>query len=116
MLGGYWTLGLSSNNRKEKESSNQGETPMADAGIKLQALHHLMVASSLANKAAREINPNFQMGAMLALSGIYPATCHPDDVFGAYEFRRKALMFSDVLFAAATRIMPSPSLTSMALR
>ena len=98
VLGGYWTLGLSSNNRKEKESSNQGETPMADAGIKLQALHHLMVASSLANKAAREINPNFQMGAMLALSGINPATCHPDDVFGAYEFRRKALMFSDALF------------------
>ena len=33
---------------------------------------------------------------MCALSGIYPSTCHPDDVFGAYEFRRKALMFSDV--------------------
>ena len=38
------------------------------------------------------------MGAMLALSGIYPATCHPEDVFGAYAFRRKALLFSDVLF------------------
>ena len=98
VLGGYWTLGLASNNRKEKESSNQGETPAADAGIKFQSLHHMMVASSLANKIAREIHPNFQMGAMLALSGIYPATCHPDDVFGAYEFRRKALIFSDVLF------------------
>lgn len=98
VLGGYWTLGLASNNRKEKESSNQGETPAADAGIKFQSLHHMMVASSLANKIAREINPNFRMGAMLALSGIYPATCHPDDVFGAYEFRRKALIFSDVLF------------------
>lgn len=98
VLGGYWTLGLASNNRKEKESSNQGETPAADAGIKFQSLHHLMVASSLANRIARDINPNFQMGAMLALSGIYPATCHPDDVFGAYEFRRKALIFSDVLF------------------
>ena len=98
VLGGYWTLGLASNNRKTKESSNQGETPTEDAGIKLQALHHLMIASALANKAARKINPHFQMGAMLALSGIYPATCHPDDVFGAYAFRRKALMFSDVMF------------------
>lgn len=98
VLGGYWTLGLASNHRKEQESSNQGETPAADAGIKFQSLHHLMVASALANKMAREINPGFQMGAMLALSGIYPATCHPDDVFGAYEFRRKALLFSDVLF------------------
>ena len=98
VLGGYWTLGLSSDNKKEKESSNQGETPAADAGIKFQSLHHLMVASSLANRIAKEINADFQMGAMLALSGIYPATCHPDDVFGAYEFRRKALIFSDVLF------------------
>lgn len=44
----------------------------------------------------RKINPNFMLGTMCALFGIYPATCHPDDVFGAYEFRRKALMFSDV--------------------
>lgn len=83
--------------RKQK-SYNQGETPDAEAGLKFQALHHLMVASALANKAAKIINPDFQMGAMLALSGIYPATCHPEDVFGAYAFRRKALLFSDVLF------------------
>ena len=81
-----------------KKSFNQGETPDAEAGLKFQALHHLMVASALANKAAKAINPAFQMGAMLALSGIYPATCHPEDVFGAYAFRRKALLFSDVLF------------------
>lgn len=35
------------------------------------------------------------------MSGIYPATCHPEDVFGAYEFRRKALIFSDVIFRGA---------------
>ena len=101
MLGGYWTLGLSNDAASEagsKKSYNQGETPDAEAGLKFQALHHLMVASALANKAAKIINPDFQMGAMLALSGIYPATCHPEDVFGAYAFRRKALLFSDVLF------------------
>ncbi|AVM70076.1 6-phospho-beta-glucosidase [Lachnospiraceae bacterium oral taxon 500] len=98
VLGGYWTLGLASNNRWDEKSFNQGETPKKDAALKFQALHHLMIASALANKAAREINSDFQMGAMLALSGIYPETCHPDDVFGAYAFRRKALLFSDVLF------------------
>ena len=36
------------------------------------------------------------LGTMCALSGIYPMTCKPEDVFGAYEFRRKALMFSDI--------------------
>ncbi len=96
VLGGYWTLGLSSENRKTGTYSNQGETPMEDAGIKLQSIHHLLVASALANQAARKINPNFMLGTMCALSGIYPMTCHPNDVFGAYEFRRKALMFSDV--------------------
>ena len=97
VLGGYWTLGTFSNNEKKVANANQGEIPMADAGLKLQALHHLMVAVAKANGVAQAINPNFKMGVMLALSGIYPATCHPDDVFGAYGFRRKALMFSDVL-------------------
>lgn len=96
VLGGYWTLGLASNHRKNQANSNQGETPVEDAGIKLQSIHHLLVASAMANRMAREINPDFMLGTMCALSGIYPATCHPDDVFGAYEFRRKALMFSDV--------------------
>lgn len=96
VLGGYWTLGVSSDNRKEGGHSNQGETPLADAGIKFQSIHHLLVASAKANKIARKINPNFVLGTMCALSGIYPSTCHPEDVFGAYEFRRKALIFSDV--------------------
>ena len=56
-----------------------------------------MVASSLANKVGHEINPDFKIGCMLALSGIYPMTCHPDDVFGAYDFRRRALLFADVM-------------------
>lgn len=101
VLGGYWTLGLASNNRKDGSFSNQGETPMGDAGIKLQSIHHLLVASARANAIAREVNPHFKLGTMYALSGIYPATCHPDDVFGAYEFRRKALMFSDVTMRGA---------------
>lgn len=101
VLGGYWTLGLASNNKRVTASSNQGETPLADAGAKFQSIHHLLVASALANEIARKINPDFMMGAMLALSGIYPATCHPEDVFGAYEFRRKALIFSDVIFRGA---------------
>lgn len=101
VLGGYWTLGLASNNRLEGEHSNQGETSFKDAGAKIQAIHHLLVASAYANKIARNINPNFKLGCMLALSGIYPATCHPKDVFGAYDFRRRALMFSDVVCRGA---------------
>ena len=36
VLGGYWTLGLASDHRKKGTNSNQGETPVEDAGIKLQ--------------------------------------------------------------------------------
>lgn len=85
VLGGYWTLGT-----RVEEGQNE-------AAIKYQALHHLMVASSLVNKAGHEINPNFKIGCMLALSGIYPKTCQPEDVFGAYDFRRRALLFADVM-------------------
>ena len=45
VLGGYWTLGLSNDAASEagsKKSYNQGETPDAEAGLKFQALHHLM--------------------------------------------------------------------------
>lgn len=41
------------------------------------------------------------MGAMLALSAIYPNTCHPDNVFEAYEVRRRSLFFGDVLLRGA---------------
>ena len=50
---------------------------------------------------AHEMIPNVKIGTMLALSGIYPNTCHPDDVFGAYLFRRRALLFSDVMMPGA---------------
>jgi 6-phospho-beta-glucosidase len=62
-----------------------------------QASHHMFVASALATKLCHDIIPNATMGAMLSLSGIYPNTCHPDDVFETYELRRRSLFFSDVL-------------------
>lgn len=101
VLGGYWTLGTRVEQRKESTLS-EPVTPSnnylpEEAAIKYQALHHLMVASSLANREGHNINPQFKIGCMLALSGIYPLTCHPDDVLGAYQFRRRALLFSDVM-------------------
>jgi Beta-glucosidase/6-phospho-beta-glucosidase/beta-galactosidase len=67
------------------------------ASTRYQALHHLFVANARVNKLAKEINPNFKVGCMLALSGIYPQDCKPENVFGSLEFRRRALFFSDVM-------------------
>lgn len=101
ILGGYWTLGISTENESKKEI----EGPVLpttnylpqEAGGKYQAIHHLMVAASLAVKMGHEIDPKFEIGCMMALSGIYPLTCHPEDVMGTLQFRRRALLFSDVM-------------------
>lgn len=68
-----------------------------DAATRYQAMHHLFLANALATNMAHEIIPDVRVGCMLALSGIYPATCKPNDVMGSLLFRRRALFFSDVM-------------------
>lgn len=46
-------------------------------------LHHQFVASALAVKAARQINPQMQVGCMLAMVPLYPFSCKPEDVMFA---------------------------------
>lgn len=64
---------------------------------KFQAAHNMFVASSRANRLCHEIIPDAKIGCMLSLSGIYPATCKPEDVMEAYELRRRSLFFSDIM-------------------
>ena len=64
---------------------------------RFQAAHNMFVASSKANKLCHEIIPEAKIGCMLSLSGIYPHTCKPEDVLGAYQLRRRSLFFSDVM-------------------
>ena len=45
-----------------------------------QASHYELVASAEAIKAGHEINPKFQIGCMIAMCPIYPATCRPEDI------------------------------------
>ncbi|PJI07250.1 glycoside hydrolase family 1 protein [Clostridium sp. CT7] len=66
---------------------------------KYQACHYTFVANALAVKACHEIDPEAKIGCMLSMSSCatYPATCNPDDVMGALQFRRKNLFFGDVM-------------------
>jgi 6-phospho-beta-glucosidase len=68
-----------------------------------QAAHHLFVANAETVRLCHEIDPDAQMGCMLALSSIatYPYSCNPDDVFGALEYQRKQLFFMDVMCRGA---------------
>ena len=67
-----------------------------DKSVLYQAIHHQLVASALAVKIGHEINPDFQIGCMIAGSPIYPLTCNPDDMQAAMEKDRDSLFFGDV--------------------
>lgn len=61
-----------------------------------QAAHYEFVASALAVKRGHEINPEFQIGCMLAALPYYPYSCRPEDVLLAQREDRKSLFFADV--------------------
>lgn len=64
--------------------------------IKYQAAHHELVASGLVTKLAHEINPDNQVGCMLAGGDFYPFSCNPEDVWMALCKDRENLFFIDV--------------------
>lgn len=64
--------------------------------VKYQATHHELLASALATKIAHEVNPNNQVGCMLAGGNFYPYSCKPEDVWAALEKDRENLFFIDV--------------------
>jgi len=64
--------------------------------VKYQATHHELLASALATKIAHEVNPENQVGCMLAGGNFYPYSCKPEDVWAALEKDRENLFFIDV--------------------
>ncbi|MCS4485891.1 6-phospho-beta-glucosidase [Staphylococcus americanisciuri] len=64
--------------------------------VMYQAAHHQLVASSLATKIAKEVDPTNQIGCMLAAGEVYPHTCHPNDMMAALSKNREQYIFIDV--------------------
>lgn len=64
--------------------------------VKYQAAHHQLVASAKATKLAHEINPDNQVGCMLAAGNTYPFTCNPNDVWKSINADREGYFFIDV--------------------
>lgn len=61
-----------------------------------QAAHNELVASAKAVKLAKSIDPENQVGCMLAAGQFYAETSHPNDVLAAHEKNRENFFFSDV--------------------
>ena len=64
--------------------------------MKYQAAHHQLVASALAVKIGHEIDPDNQIGCMLAAGEAYPNTCHPRDIWAARQMDREGYFFIDI--------------------
>ena len=64
--------------------------------VMYQALHHQFVASALATKAARAIDPDNRIGCMIAYAPVYPLSAKPEDVWSAQRKEEEKLFFSDV--------------------
>ncbi|ANK68192.1 glycoside hydrolase family 1 protein [Loigolactobacillus backii] len=72
------------------------ETRAKQLQMRYQALHHQFVASAIATKQLREIDPKAKMGCMLARMQTYPGTPNPVDVRTAQLEDDKNLFFTDV--------------------
>lgn len=64
--------------------------------IMYQAAHYELVASAQAVKLGHEINPNFQIGCMIAMVPIYPYSCDPADMMAATVAMQRRYWFTDV--------------------
>ena len=60
------------------------------------AAHHVLLASALSVKIGRQINPDFQIGAMVSHVPVYPLTANPKDVMLAEESMHLRYFFPDV--------------------
>lgn len=63
-----------------------------------QAVHHQFVASAQLVQYAKTINPEIQMGTMVADCTAYPFSCKPDDIILALKRNRMQYFYTDVQF------------------
>lgn len=61
-----------------------------------QAAHHQFVASSLAIKMLKEIDPEAKIGSVIEYKTIYPVTCDPKDSLVVEDIKQRSYFFSDV--------------------
>ncbi len=64
--------------------------------VMYQAAHYELVASAKVVGLGHKINPDFEIGCMIAMCPIYPATCKPEDMMAAQVAMQRRLWFTDV--------------------
>ena len=70
--------------------------PSNDPQILAQASYHQFIASAKAVMLGHEIDPNYQIGCMIAYSMVYPYTCNPEDVLETWKSSQSSHFYLDV--------------------
>ncbi|CAJ2233073.1 Aryl-phospho-beta-D-glucosidase BglA [Companilactobacillus paralimentarius] len=100
----YWMTFNEINNQTDYESTHalftdSGIVPKPEENnekLMYQAAHYELVASAKAVKIGHEINPDFQIGCMIAMTPIYPLTSKPEDILFAQRAMQTRFWFADV--------------------
>lgn len=100
----YWMTFNEINNQRNVDEAfasftNSGVLYQEDEdkyAVLYQVAHHEFVASAKAVIEGHKINPNFQIGCMLAMSPSYPATCKPLDQIAALKEMDRTFYYGDV--------------------
>lgn len=61
-----------------------------------QVVHHELIASAIIVKEGHKINPDFQIGCMIACVPLYPYSCHPEDMMYSALAMHDRYLFGDV--------------------
>uniref|UniRef100_UPI00403F6F98 6-phospho-beta-glucosidase n=1 Tax=Candidatus Enterococcus willemsii TaxID=1857215 RepID=UPI00403F6F98 len=67
-----------------------GEEVIYQAGL------NELIASAKVVKLGRQINPDFQIGCMMAYVPVYPYSCHPNDMMASVKVMNRRFFYSDV--------------------
>lgn len=64
--------------------------------VTIQASMNELIASAKAVKIGKQINPEFQIGCMMAYVPVYPYSCNPSDMMAASKVMERRFFYSDV--------------------
>lgn len=100
----YWMTFNEINNKMDYNNplflwTNSGVIVQAGENAKevmYRAGHHELLASAMAVNIGKEINPHFQIGAMVSHVPIYAYSCNPEDIMLAEREMHQRFFFPDV--------------------
>ncbi|WP_413538603.1 6-phospho-beta-glucosidase [Enterococcus malodoratus] len=100
----YW---MTFNEINNQANYQEDFAPFTNSGLKFdaddnrekimyQAAHYELVASAKAIEIGHKINPDFEIGCMIAMVPIYPYSCSPSDMMAATVAMQRRYWFTDV--------------------